>query len=108
MCSRSTSNCQIYNSLTSDQRQQLATPSYKLKKEKREAKLTDPTPSQDSDQLVDLSSVSVIGAVDEQGFVKSPASVPPPDKKLKKDNKNNKKEKSPSTKASKHSPSTDD
>ena len=57
-----TSNCQICNSLTSDQ--QLATPSYKLKKEKREAKLTDPTPSQDSDQLVNPSSVSVIGVLD--------------------------------------------
>ena len=99
-----TSNCQICNSLTSDQRQQLATPSYKLKKEKGEAKLTESTPSQDSDQLVDPSSVSVIEAVDEQGSVKSPAPVPPPDKKPKKDNK---KEKSPSTKASKHSLSTD-
>ena len=103
-----TSNCQICNSLTSDQRHQLATPSYKLKKEKCEAKLTDPTPSQDSDQLVDLSSVSVIWVVDEQGSVKSPASVPPPDKKPKKDNKNSKKEKSPSTKASKHSTDTED
>ena len=93
-------NCQICNSLTSDQRQQLATPSCKLKKEKREAKLTDSTPSQDSDQLVNPSSMSVIGVVDEQGSVKSPAPVPPPDKKPKKDNKNSKKEKSPSTKAS--------
>ena len=90
------SNCQICNSLTSDQCQQLATPLYKLKKEKREAKLTDPTPSQDSDQLVDPSSVSVIGVVDERGSVKSPAPVPPPDKKPKKDNKNSKKEKSKS------------
>ena len=98
-----TSNCQICNNLTSDQCQQLATPSYKLKKEKREAKLTEPTPSQDSDQLVDPSSVSVIGVVDEQGFVKSLAPVPPPDKKPKKDNKSSKKEKSPSTKVSKHS-----
>ena len=98
-----TSNCQICNNLTSDQRQQLATPSYKLKKEKREAKLSEPTPSQDSDQLVDPSSVSVIGVVDEQGSVKSPTPVPPPDKKPKKDNKNSKKEKSPSTKVSKHS-----
>ena len=98
-----TSNCQICNNLTSDQRQQLATPSYKLKKEKREAKLTEPTPSQDSEQLVDPSSVSVIGVVDEQGSVKSPAAVPPPDKKPKKDNKISKKEKSPSTKVSKHS-----
>ena len=46
-----TSNCQICNSLTSDQCQQLATPSYKIKKEKREAKLTEPTPSQDSEHL---------------------------------------------------------
>ena len=103
-----TSNCQICNSLTSDQCQQLATPSYKLKKEKREVKLTDPTPSQDSDQLVDPSSVSVIGVVDEQGSVKSPAPVPLPDKKPKKDNKNSKKVKSPSTKASKHSTGTED
>ena len=95
-----TSNCQICNSLTSDQLQQLATPSYKLKKEKREAKLTEPAPSQDSEQLVNPSNVSVIGVIDAQGSVKSPAVAPPPDKKPKKDNK---KEKSPSTKVSKHS-----
>ena len=76
-----TSDCQICNSLRSEQHQQLSTPSYKLKKEKREAKLADSTPSQDSDQLVDPSSVSVIGVVDGQGSVKSPAPVPPPDKK---------------------------
>ena len=52
--------------------------------------------------------MSVIGVVDEQGSVKSPASSPPPDKKPKKDNKNSKKEKSPSTKASKHSTGTDE
>ena len=98
-----TSDCQICNSLTSEQLQQLSTPSYKSKKEKREAKLSDSTPSQDSEQLVDLSSVSVIGVVDGQGSVKSPAPVPPPDKKPKKDNKNSKKEKFPSTKMSKQS-----
>ena len=98
-----TSDCQICNSLTSEQLQQLSTPSYKIKKEKREAKLSDSTPSQDSEQLVDPSSVSVIGVIDGQGSVKSPAPVPPPDKKPKKDNKNSKKEKSPSTKMSKHS-----
>ena len=50
--------------------------------------------------MIDPSSVSVLGAVDNQGSVKSPASAPPPppDKKPKKDTK---KEKSPSTKASK-------
>ena len=47
--------------------------------------------------------MSVIGVVDGQGSVKSPAPVPPPDKKPKKDNKSSKKEKSPSTKVSKHS-----
>ena len=82
-----TSDCQICNSLTSEQLQQLSTPSYKIKKEKREAKLSDATPSQDSEQLVDPSSVSVIGVVDRQGSVKSPAPVPPPDKKPKTDNK---------------------
>ena len=71
-----TTNCQICNSLTSDQLQQLATPSYKLKKEKREAKLTEPAPSQDSEQLVDPSNVSVIGVIDAQGSVKSPAVAP--------------------------------
>ena len=78
-------------------------------KEKREAKLSEATPSQDSEQLVDPSSVSIIGAVADQGSVKSPAPIPPPDKKPKKDHKkDSKKEKSPSTKASKsHSPSTD-
>ena len=98
-----TSDCQICNSLTSEQLQQLSTPSYKIKKEKREAKLSDSSPSQDSEQLVDPSSVSVIGVVDGHGSVKSPALVPPPDKKPKKDNKNSKKEKSSSTKMSKHS-----
>ena len=98
-----TSDCQICNNLTSEQLQQLSTPSYKIKKEKREAKLSDSTPSQDAEQLVDPSSVSVIGVVDGQGSVKSPAPVPPPDKKPKKDNKTSKKEKSPTTKASKHS-----
>ena len=47
--------------------------------------------------------MSVIGVVDGQGSVKSPAPVPPPDKKPKKDYRNSKKEKSPSTKVSKHS-----
>ena len=98
-----TSDCQICNGLTSEQLQQLSTPSYKLKKEKCEAKLTDSSPSQNSEQLVDPSGVSVIGVVDGQGSVKSPAPVPPLDKKPKKDNKSSKKEKSPCTKVSKHS-----
>ena len=79
------SNCQICNAFTNDQRQQLATPSYRLKKEKREAKKLEAPPPQDNEELVDPSNVSVIGAVDNQGSVKSPASAPPPDKKPKKD-----------------------
>ena len=46
--------------------------------------------------------MSVIGAVDKQGSVKSPVFAEPPDKTPKKDTKNvTKKEKSPSKKASK-------
>ena len=80
-----TKDCKFCNSLTPEQRLQLATPSYKLKKEKREAKKLDSTPSKDSDTLVDPVSVSVIGAVDNQGTVKSPSTVAPPEKKSKKD-----------------------
>ena len=86
------------NTFTNDQRQQLVTPSYRLKREKREAKKLEAPPAQDNDELVDPANVSVIGAVDNRGSVKSPVSAPPPDKKPKKDTK---KEKSPSSKASK-------
>ena len=76
------SDCQICKSFPP----QLATPSYKIKKEKREAKKLDSSPPpKDSEALVDPASVSVIGAVGDQGTVKSPASVAPPDKKAKKD-----------------------
>ena len=72
------SDCPICNAFTPEQRLQLATPAYKIKKEKREAKAADSTPSKDNEELVDPASVSVIGAVDNQGSVKSPASAPPP------------------------------
>ena len=91
------SDCQICNAFTSDQRQQLTTPSYRLKKEKREEKKLQAPPPQDNEELVEPSNVSVIGAVDNQGSVKLPVSAPPPDKKPK---KYTKKDKSPS-KASK-------
>ena len=51
----------------------------------REAKKLDSTPSKDGDTLVDPASVSVIGAVDDQGTVKFPTTVAPPEKKSKKD-----------------------
>ena len=79
------SDCQICNAFTSDQRRQLSTPSYRLKKEKRETKKLEAPPPQDNEELVDPSNVSVIGAVDNQASVKSPVSAPPPDKKPKKD-----------------------
>ena len=70
--------------MTPDQYLQLATPSYKLKKEKREAKKLEvsTTPSEEGDTLVDQSSVSVLVAIDDQGSVKSPT-VAPPEKKVK-------------------------
>ena len=54
-----------------DQLAQLATLSYKLKKEKREAKKLESTPSKYT-TLVDPASVSVIGAVSDTGAVSSP------------------------------------
>ena len=97
------SDCQICNAFTNEQRQQLATPlTYRLKKEKREAKKLEAPPPQDNEELVNPSNVSVIGGVDNQGSVKSPVSAPPPDKNPKKDTKKDtKKEKYPSSKASK-------
>ena len=89
-------NCHICNALSEDQRQQLATPSYRLKKEKREAKKLVTAPPQESEELVDPANVAVIGAVDNQGAVKSPSPAPPPEKKTKKDlKKDTRKEKSP-------------
>ena len=62
-----TTDCKFCNSLTEDQRIQLATPSNKLKKEKREAKKLEAssTPSKDSASRVDPATVSVIGAVNQ-------------------------------------------
>ena len=61
--------CRHCDALTADQKAQLSTPSYKLKKEKREAKTS--TPAKDSDTLsptlVDPALVSVVGVVDGQG-----------------------------------------
>ena len=76
------SECKFYMVLTPELAQ-LATPSYKLKKEKREAKKLESTPSKDS-TLVDPSTVAVIGAVNDSGTVISPTPVVP-EKKCKKD-----------------------
>ena len=86
-------DCKFCNLLTPEQKAQLAIPTYKLKKEKREAKKleSDPsTPIKDNvlsanPSLVDPVSVQVIGAVDGQGTLQSPGSCEPAGKKKKMD-----------------------
>ena len=72
----SKSDCQACNILTEDQPLQLSTPSYRIKKEKCESKKQGDTPqkSSDSSSLIDPSSVTVVGAVDDQGMLQSPGS----------------------------------
>ena len=82
--SEDSSGCVHCNALTPEQWAQLATPSYKLKKEKREVKkLERDTGTKETESLVDPSAISVIGPVDGSGTVKSPSL--PPEKKPKKD-----------------------
>ena len=85
--------------MSEDQRLQLSTPSYRLKKEKRDLKKSADTPNKDSSSssLIDPSSVMVVGVVDDQGIVKSPGSSS--DKKK----KNNQPDKPHSSKDSKTS-----
>ena len=102
------SNCKICNAFSEEQRLQLATPSYRIKKEKREAKKLETTPIKDTEALVDPASVSVIGPIDKPTPAKPALEAPPPDKKIKKDTKKvGKKDKSPSATVSKP-PSADD
>ena len=79
---KETSDCKFCNALTPEQRTQLATPSYKLKKEKREAKRVDSNPTDDT-SLVDPTTVSVIGVVGDSSSAQ--VSSAPPEKKPKKD-----------------------
>ena len=67
-------DCNSCNILSEEQRLQLSTPSYRLKKEKRDLKKSADTPKQDStsSSLIDPSSVTVVGAVDDQGILQSP------------------------------------
>ena len=62
------SDCQICNAFTNDQHQQLATPSYRLKKEKREAKKLEAAPPQDNEELVDPSNVSCYWGCGQPGI----------------------------------------
>ena len=60
--------CSHCDALTAEQKAQLSTPSYKLKKEKKEAKSSTPAKASDtlSPTLVDPALVSVVGVVDGQ------------------------------------------
>ena len=97
IANKDTTDCKFCNLLTPEQRAQISTPSYKIKKEKREAKrLDNPTPTEEI-ALVDPASVSVIGAVGES--VASPSTSIPPEKKAKKDKPTSKAKKSASSSA---------
>ena len=97
IANKDTTDCKVCNLLTPEQRAQISTPSYKIKKEKREAKrLDNPTPTEEI-ALVDPASVSVIGAVGES--VASPSTSIPPEKKAKKDKPTSKTKKSASSSA---------
>ena len=82
IANKDTSDCKFCNLFTPGQHAQISTPSYKHKKEKREAKrLDNPNPMDDS-SLVDPASVSVIGVVGDSTTSQSPSL--PPEKKMKK------------------------
>ena len=92
IANKDTADCSLCNSFTPEQCAQISTPSYKIKKEKREAKRVDNT--QPTDELVDPSSVSIIGVVSGPSADKSPA---PPEKEPKKDKPPTKSKKSSSS-----------
>ena len=88
--SKDTTNCKFCSAFIPEQLAQISTPSYKIKKEKREArKSVTATPTKESTELVDPTSVSVIGVVGQNEpatqTVTSPASSMPPEKKQKKE-----------------------
>ena len=88
------SDCLHCNSLTPEQLAQLSTPSYKIKKVRRELKSSTPAknpPASDATlslTLVDPALVWVVGVVDGQSTSRSPGlSEQPAEKKKKKDDK---------------------
>ena len=78
--------CVHCDALTPEQKDQLATPSYKLKKEKKEAKSSMPLKDSDtlSPTLVDPALVSVVGVVDGQSTPGASGLSGPVEKKAKK------------------------
>ena len=81
--------CRHCDALTTDQKAQLSTPSYKLKKEKREAKTFTPAKVSDtlSPTLEDPALVSVVGVVDGQGTSGASGLSGPEEKKKKSEQK---------------------
>ena len=100
--SKDTTSCKFCSAFTPEQLAQISTPSYKLKKEKREArKSVSATPTKDSTELVDPASVSVIGVVGQEGssqptdsVTSPPSSSMPPEKRAKKEKVSSKPKKS--------------
>ena len=89
--SKDTTSCKFCSAITPEQLAQISTPSYKIKKEKHEArKSVTATPTKDSSELVDPASVSVIGVVGHQDTtqqtepVKSPSTSSMPRKRPRK------------------------
>ena len=78
-------DCNSCNILPEEQCVQLSKPSYRMKKEKCELRKSSDTPKKDSDSssLIDPSSVTAVGAVDDQGMLQSPGSSSSADKKKK-------------------------
>ena len=106
---KDTSQCKFCLALTPEQLTQISTPSYKLKKEKREARKSESTtPSHEPSELVDPANVSVIGVVGQPSADKSPASSSmPPEKKSKKEKPPSKSKKSESDSKTKKVDPTD-
>ena len=103
------SDCKICSAFSEEQRLQLATPSYRIKKEKREAKKLESTPAKESEELIDPANVSVIGPVEKQSSASKSPTEAPPDKKTKKDIKKvGKKDRSPSSVSKPPQSSADD
>ena len=85
-------DCQHCDAFTPEQKTQIATPSYKLKKEKKDAKST-PAKDSDNSTLVDPALVSVLAVVDNQSTPGASTSEPV-EKKKKTDPKHSKSSKS--------------
>ena len=98
-------DCQHCDAFTPEQKTQIATPSYKLKKEKKDAKST-PAKDSDNSTLVDPALVSVLAVVDNQSTPGASTSEPV-EKKKKTDPKHSKSSKSEkSVKQSSNRPAT--